>query len=77
MKNTLIKLVTDLARLTRSFVAVDDSRQARFSQSFEIRNQQSYIQRITPANDLVSGIAYLVLAGSLFVSLVEFLAAVP
>jgi hypothetical protein len=77
MKSTLIKLVTDLARLTWSFVAINDSRQARFGQSLEIRNSQSYIQRTTQGNDLFSGIAYLILAGSLFVSLVEFLAAVP
>jgi hypothetical protein len=75
MKSVLTKLVASFARINWPFVPADDGRSTRWSRSFEIGNRT--IRPAAPANDLVSGIAYLVLAGSLFVSLLEFLAAVP
>jgi hypothetical protein len=79
MKNTLMRLVTNLDRPNLSFVSVDDG---RLPHSRRTNRQRVGLPRKLklshyPAHDLASGLAYLVLAGSLFASLLEFLAAVP
>jgi hypothetical protein len=79
MKNTLMRLVTNLNRPNLSFVSVDDGRLARFSRTGRQRAVLPEKLHLTdyPNHDLASGLAYLVLAGSLLASLLEFLAAVP